>query len=105
MLEVTFLVDETGQELVVDAAGHATLMHVAVENDVATIEGECGGDMTCGTCHVYVDSRPDGYDVEASADEIDMLEVVERPTSASRLACQLPVTDLVGGLRLRVPAL
>ncbi len=105
MPEVTFTVEETGTEFVLDATGHATLMHVAVENDVPNIEGECGGDMSCGTCHVYVERMPVGYLAPQSSDEIDMLEVVNEPTDASRLACQLPVNESVGGLRLRVPKL
>ncbi len=103
MLEVRFTVDETGAEYVLDAAGHLTLMHVAVENDVPNIDGECGGEMTCGTCHVYLDQVPDGYVATQSAIEFDMLEVVKGPTEASRLSCQLPVDDRVDGLRLRVP--
>lgn len=98
-----FAVDSTGEEIVADAGGHANLMQVAVENDVPDIEGECGGDMTCGTCHVYVVATPDGYTAEQGADELDMLEVVAAPTAASRLSCQLPVDGRVGGLRLRVP--
>lgn len=101
MLAVTFVVD--GAERVLDATGHANLMQVAVENDIPTIEGECGGDMTCGTCHVYLESTPEGYDAPRGADEEDMLEVVDAPTDASRLACQLPVSESVEGLRLRVP--
>lgn len=104
MLKVSFLVEETGAEIVCDASGHASLMAVAVENDVPGIEGECGGDLTCGTCHVRVEHLPDGYDPPPrSADEIDMLEVVREPTGASRLSCQLPVDPGVDGLRLRVP--
>jgi 2Fe-2S ferredoxin len=105
MLEVTFTVEETGAVLVVDATGHANMMQVAVDNDVPNIEGECGGEMTCGTCHVYVESTPPGYTAPQSAVELDMLEVVNEPTAASRLSCQLPVDELTDGLRLRVPAL
>ena len=103
MLKVTFAVAETGEEFVVDATGHASLMQVAVENDVPGIEGECGGDLTCGTCHVHVEHAPEGYAPEQGADELDMLEVVAEPGPCSRMACQLPVTDAVEGLRLRVP--
>jgi 2Fe-2S ferredoxin len=103
MLEVTFTVEETGAEFVLDATGHASLMQVAVENDVPNIEGECGGDMTCGTCHVYVEALPPNYCAPQSGTEIDMLDVVNEPTPASRLSCQLPVDQLVDGLRLRVP--
>ncbi|NDI47192.1 2Fe-2S iron-sulfur cluster-binding protein [Goekera deserti] len=101
---MTFTVEETGRELVLDASGHATLMQVAVEADVPGIVGECGGEMTCGTCHVHVESTPAGYTAARSHDEEDMLEVVDAPAPGSRLACQLPVTPAVAGLRLRVPA-
>jgi 2Fe-2S ferredoxin len=103
VLEVTFTVDETGAEFVLDAQGYPTLMHVAVEHDVPNIDGECGGEMTCGTCHVYVEQVPDGYVAVRSAVEEDMLEVVKGPTAASRLSCQLPVDAFVDGLKLRVP--
>lgn len=105
MLEVTFTVDDTGAELVLDATGHTNVMQLAVENDIPNIEGECGGEMTCGTCHVYVAALPDGYTAAQGPDEIDMLEVVNAPTPASRLACQLKIDDAIDGLRLRVPAL
>ena len=85
------------------SASMLALMHVAVEHDVPNIDGECGGEMTCGTCHVYVDALPDGYLAPLSAIELDMLEVVKGPTPASRLSCQLPVDEFVDGLRLRVP--
>lgn len=104
MLPVTFTVVETGEEFVVDATGHPNLMQVAVENDVPNIEGECGGEMTCGTCHVYVDVMPEEYVAEQSGDEKDMLEVVADPTPRSRLSCQLPVDPSIGGIRLSVPA-
>lgn len=104
MLRVSFTVEETGEEYVVDASGHATVMHVARDNDVPAIEGECGGDMTCGTCHVYLVNVPPAYASEPGAAELDMLEVVLHPTPASRLACQLPVNGRIDGLSLRVPA-
>ena len=104
MLEVTYTVVGTGAEFVVDATGHANLMQLAVEHDVPNIEGECGGEMTCGTCHVYVDAMPAEYLAEQSGDEKDMLEVVDEPTPRSRLSCQLQVDASIGGIRLSVPA-
>ncbi|MEY8264181.1 MAG: 2Fe-2S iron-sulfur cluster-binding protein, partial [Bermanella sp.] len=31
-----------------------TLMDVAMNNMVPGIDGDCGGDCACGTCHVIV---------------------------------------------------
>ena len=59
----------------------------------------CGGSLSCGTCHVFVD--PDDFGrLAAPADiEIELLEEVEsyRPAS-SRLSCQIPVTSGIEGL-------
>src|SRR4051812_567029 len=36
-------------------AGH-NLMEAAVANNVPNVIGECGGCLSCATCHVYVDA-------------------------------------------------
>lgn len=102
-LKVTFTVDDTGEEFVADATGHDSMMQVALDNDVPYIEGECGGEMSCATCHVWVESTPEGYDSERSTDEEDMLDVVSDPRDESRLSCQLRVTPSIDGLAVRVP--
>jgi 2Fe-2S ferredoxin len=81
------------------------LMQAAVDNDVAGILGDCGGCLSCATCHVYV--APNWAAAFAAPDDMEqaMLDAVEAPrTEASRLSCQLTVTDAVDGLVLTVPA-
>lgn len=103
MVTVTFTVDETGEEIRADAGGLPTLMQVALENDVPGIEGECGGEMTCGTCHVWVESTPSGYDATVGDDELDMLDVFDNRVGASRLSCQIRVGQHLDGMAVRVP--
>ena len=69
------------------------------------IEGTCGGECSCGTCHVYVD--PDWQDrlPARSEDEQLMLEAIGelvelRPSS--RLACQIPVSERLAGLVVEI---
>lgn len=80
-----------------------SLMQTAVSNDVRGIEGECGGELTCGTCHVYVESPWRERLPTPRADELDMLEVAENPTEHSRLGCQIQLSDDLHGLVVTVP--
>jgi ferredoxin, 2Fe-2S len=81
-----------------------SVMDGAVKNGVPGIVAECGGSCACGTCHVYIDapwyeSLPSKEDNEAT-----MLEFGEDMQPASRLSCQVEVTDDMDGLIVRIPA-
>ena len=87
----------------VEGAPGATLMSVAVKNQVPGIEAICGGSMVCGTCHVYVD--PDWQDRIPAPSEAEK-EVVEcglDPQPNSRLACQIVLADHMDGLVVTTP--
>jgi len=95
----------SGAPVTLDAPAGISVMKAAVGNVVPGIIGECGGELVCATCHVFVD--PEWFDRvgPASADEADMLEVTsEEPTEYSRLCCQITITEELDGLTLRVPA-
>ncbi|MBI1309277.1 MAG: 2Fe-2S iron-sulfur cluster binding domain-containing protein [Proteobacteria bacterium] len=52
--------------------------------------GDCGGNCTCGTCHVRV--LKGGFP-PAAADELAVMETFPKLYKESRLACQLRVTE------------
>ena len=94
-----------GQRREVAAAAGESVMQAAVNNLVDGIVGECGGDLSCATCHVFV--APEWYDAlpAASGDEEDMLEATsEEPTKFSRLSCQIKCDDHLDGLVVHIPA-
>lgn len=99
-------VDPEGAAHIIDASTGQSVMDVAVNADIAGIDAECGGEMACGTCHVYVDEEwmdtlPAQSDDEREA--IDTLVVSEvRPQS--RLSCQIRVTAELDGFLIEVPA-
>lgn len=104
MLKVTFL-SAGGAASTVEAKAGESAMQAAIMHGVAGIIAECGGVMSCATCHVYVDAAWQGRLPTANAEEDDMLgfTVAERrPTS--RLACQLTLADEHDGLILHLPA-
>jgi 2Fe-2S ferredoxin len=82
-----------------------SLMQAAVDANVAGIEADCGGLLTCGTCHVYVREPYAGLLPAPASDEMAMLEFTAAPRRAnSRLSCQIELTDALDGLTLELPA-
>ncbi|ALJ18454.1 2Fe-2S iron-sulfur cluster-binding protein [Microbacterium sp. No. 7] len=101
MAKITYVVPENGTERTVEFAEGDDVMTVAVNNDVPGIEGECGGEMNCGTCHVWVGEKWYGSFGEPDWDEGVMLDIVDRaPTS--RLGCQLKLCGAHDGIVVTV---
>lgn len=70
-----------------------SVMETAVRQGVPGIVGECGGSLSCATCHVFVDeSDLDGLPpIGEMEDEMLYGTAVDRQDN-SRLSCQLKVT-------------
>lgn len=100
---ITF-VEHNGKVHQVDAENGASAMRAASDNGVPGIFADCGGCMTCATCHVYV--GPEWLSVIGAApdDEATMLEMAVDPQPNSRLACQILIDDTLAGLVLNIPA-
>jgi len=95
--------DGTGHR--VEVAEGTSAMEAAVQNNVPGIDGDCGGQAACATCHVFVDH--DWLEKAGHAEpetERPMLELAEGAQDNSRLACQIAMTDALDGLVLRMPA-
>ncbi|PTX04142.1 2Fe-2S iron-sulfur cluster-binding protein [Pararhodobacter aggregans] len=94
-----------GREIGLEVKPGLSLMEAAVAGNVPGIIGECGGTMSCATCHVYV---ADGWQEAAGAPsdfEEAMLDATDAPRLAcSRLSCQLEMGPQIDGIVLRVPA-
>lgn len=81
-----------------------SLMRAAVHAGVDEIAADCGGCLTCATCHVYVDAAWFARLPPPGADEAAMLEMTaaeRRPTS--RLSCQIDLTPALDGLSVELP--
>ncbi|MBT2131347.1 2Fe-2S iron-sulfur cluster-binding protein [Aliiroseovarius lamellibrachiae] len=93
-----------GEDVVADVAAGLNLMEAAQNNNVAGIQGECGGSLSCATCHVHV--AEDWRDKAGEKGEFEeaMLEMADGDVSdASRLSCQIVMSDDLDGIRLTVP--
>ncbi|BEJ10914.1 hypothetical protein CspHIS471_0103360 [Cutaneotrichosporon sp. HIS471] len=71
-----------------------SLLVVAHENDLPAMEGTCGGNAECATCHVYLAPRPTRPPVPGpEEDELDMLDfALDYRDGLSRLGCQVVVS-------------
>lgn len=105
MPKIRFL-GQDGTAHIVDASTGQSVMDVAVNGDIAGIDAECGGEMACGTCHVYVDEEWIDRLPAQSDDEQEAIEtlVVGEVRRQSRLSCQIRVTAELDGFLVELPA-
>ena len=80
-----------------------SLMRAATDNRVAGIDGDCGGNCACATCHVYVDPDWTARTGNRTHCEEDMLNLVSELRENSRLACQIVLEDALDGLTVALP--
>lgn len=93
-----------GREITAEVKPGRHLMEAAVEAGVPGIIGECGGTMSCATCHVYVDEAWQAASGAPEDFEDAMLDATEAPRlDTSRLSCQLVMGPSLDGIVLRVP--
>ena len=94
--------DGTREEI--DVPLGTSVMRAAILNGIDGIVAECGGEMMCATCHVYVEPTQLPQTPLQSDDEKAMLEFTasERKPN-SRLSCQLVVTPEMNGLVVYLP--
>ena len=96
-------IEHNGKEHVVEVQNGLTVMEGAVQNDIPGIDADCGGSMSCATCHVYV--KEDWYNKlpKKEMGEDDMLDQAYEPKTNSRLSCQIMVSDELDGLSVYMP--
>jgi len=104
MINIRFIhADERVQDIQTETG--QSLMKAAVDADVAGIEADCGGSLTCATCHVIVAAEWAARLPPPVADEVDMLDFAASPVQPeSRLSCQIRLVPELDGLVVRLPA-
>lgn len=82
--------------------GHS-VMQGATAAGIDGIVGECGGEMVCATCHVFVLSHADALSEKSQAED-EMLDfTVDARRADSRLSCQIKMSESLDGLILELP--
>jgi len=93
--------DGTRTEL--EVANGSSLMLAATGHGVDGIVGDCGGVMSCATCHVVVDDAFIGLLPARGDTENQMLDYTAMPREPnSRLSCQIVMSDALAGICVRI---
>lgn len=94
--------DRAGNESAVEAKPGMSLMEVIRDNGFDELMALCGGCCSCATCHVHID--PAFLDALPPMSELenDLLSGSDRRNERSRLACQIPITSALDGLRVQI---
>lgn len=102
MAKVTYI-EHNGREHVVEVPTGVSLMEGALQNGIPGIDGDCGGNAACATCHVYVEGDWLAKTGERTENEAAMLDLADGLAENSRLACQIAASPDLDGIVLRMP--
>jgi 2Fe-2S ferredoxin len=92
-----------GERTALDVTNGTCLMLAATGHGVVGIVGDCGGVMSCATCHVVVGDAFAALLPLRSDTENQMLNYTAMPREPnSRLACQIVMSDVLDGISVRI---
>ena len=100
-MDVTFVLQD-GTSRTVEAEPGWKLMEVAVDNAIPGIDGDCGGQAACATCHVFVAPQWRAATGGRTEPEQDMLASTFGVREDSRLSCQIRTSEALDGLTVEV---
>lgn len=102
MPKVTYVAHD-GDARTIEVEAGLSLMQAAIGNGIDGIIAECGGSMSCATCHVFVEEAWLDRLAPPTPMEDGLLDCRDDRTKASRLACQIVLEDALDGIVVRLP--
>jgi uncharacterized protein len=92
-----------GQESAIDATEGTSIME-ALRPLAVGVEGSCGGNMLCATCHIRVDEEWLARLPPQSEQELAALDNAFDVGDNSRLGCQIRMSPTLDGLKIALPS-
>ena len=96
MVKINFL-DNKNNLKEIEANEGFSLLEISKKNNI-NLEGSCGGEMLCSTCHVYILSNHINKLKKQTHEEKEILALTKNLKKNSRLACQIKITNKLKGL-------
>lgn len=104
-ISLHFIPAAGGAALTIHGQTGQSVMQAAVGAGIEGIAADCGGLLTCATCHVRVRAPHADRLPPPDDDEQSMLDYTASPRSPdSRLSCQIMLTEALDGITLELPA-
>ncbi|MDW5443075.1 2Fe-2S iron-sulfur cluster-binding protein [Polaromonas sp. SM01] len=104
MITINFITSD-GQSTPVQGKIGKSLMDAAVAGGIDGIAADCGGLLTCATCHVFVREPFASLLPAADGEELAMLAFTATPHAPhSRLSCQIQLNAALDGLTVELPS-
>ena len=94
--------NRAGQETAVEATAGLSVMENIRDNGFDELLALCGGCCSCATCHIHIDPAFADKLPAMSEDENDLLDSSDHRDAYSRLSCQVPMTDVLDGLKVTI---
>ncbi len=101
-MSTLLIVDRSGNEHQLKAEVGHTVMEIIRDNGLDELLALCGGCLSCATCHVHVDPQAAVALSDMTEDEDDLLDSSDHRNERSRLACQIPFTPALAGMRFEI---
>eukprot|EP01084_Bolivina_argentea_P159719 278177_1 len=101
-VQITFITQD-GINMSTTARIGQTILDVCLDNEL-DVEGACGGECCCSTCHVYLPQDLFDSLEEPDEDELDMLDLAIAVKDISRLGCQITVDQSFDGKIIQLPS-
>jgi 2Fe-2S ferredoxin len=102
MPRVTY-VEHNGREHSIELETGTSVMQGAIEHMIPGIDGDCGGECACATCHVFVPEAWLALTGAPGEQEASMLGFAATAQPNSRLACQIAMSEALDGLVVHMP--
>ena len=96
MIKLT-VIDRDGTPTEITAHAGESLMETLRDAGLPIL-ASCGGCCACATCHCYLEAGAGAAIPPPNPEESDLLETLEYRTDASRLTCQMTVSEAFSGL-------
>ena len=104
MIHITFFEHGQTEGRTVQAKPGTNLMRAAIGGDIDGVAADCGGTLTCATCHVHVREPWASQLPPMKGDEDGMLDFAACERQAnSRLSCQIVLTPEMDGMAVDLP--
>ena len=93
-----------GTQKMIEASADLSVLEAIRDAGFDELLALCGGCCSCATCHVHVEAGATDAMPAMSEDENDLLDSTTDRDATSRLSCQIPFSDALDGLRVRIAA-